>query len=596
MNSNKLETPILDQKQRITILGDSTIDNKAWVSGIYWSIAKDYLGITRDDTATRIKKSHGIFGPKLSIIEHLIDLMPNYLIHDYTNDGFTTHDVLHGAFRDKVFGMGTLPTMFPHQFFAPIREAENDIKNSNYIILSIGGNNFREFLSQFLRKDITKIDPESLAYNLKKLLYNMQKEYLHIVWKLQQLNNDAQIILLTQYYPSVKQNDYKIYPLLEQIGHKLGIGQNGLDVIYYLMTQTYQPIIDLVPNNVIVADITSSLDPFDSDNHVSQIEPSAHGGKKIAMMLKHIISSQPTSRTAYQFLPEFFENRKNHHQDEFVKRVDFDDWKPLHPNTFKADGVRDLKTTEKISSKSIEKEPTHLSSSIPPKKEVSDSLETPLSYNLFYARDRLIEASQEGLEEVLTQINDNGDDLNQLTNFINKNDRIKLWAEIRDNLYKSIANEQTIKNNKLVDAISSLKVFKPTDTPDKIKQKTRWNKLMMKTIVDLLSSSKIDFSLRDARGFNVIHIAILKRNVECLQRLIERFPEAINIEIDSPKTNQVNQNSFFSMNTLNPPLTPLDLALDLNDQELINLLIKKGALTKNRTSNIETLSSNFTNQ
>lgn len=38
--------------------------------------------------------------------------------------------------------------------------------------------------------------------------------------------------------------------------------------------------------NIIVADITSSINPYDKENHVSQIEPSGVGGKKIAMMLK----------------------------------------------------------------------------------------------------------------------------------------------------------------------------------------------------------------------------------------------------------------------------------------------------------------------
>src|SRR5687768_14896348 len=98
MKSSQLPT-----KNKICVIGDSTIDNKAWVyPGLIGNIIADQLHIHRDSSAERIKKSHRKFWkPELSVVENLQESLPDYEISDYTNDGFTTHDCLHGAKRDK---------------------------------------------------------------------------------------------------------------------------------------------------------------------------------------------------------------------------------------------------------------------------------------------------------------------------------------------------------------------------------------------------------------------------------------------------------------------------------------------------------------
>jgi len=46
-------------------------------------------------------------------------------------------------FDDSSFKL--LPNMFPHKIRRPLVNGEESIKHSNHVVLSIGGNNFREF-------------------------------------------------------------------------------------------------------------------------------------------------------------------------------------------------------------------------------------------------------------------------------------------------------------------------------------------------------------------------------------------------------------------------------------------------------------------
>jgi hypothetical protein len=134
--------------QNITIIGDSTIDNRVWVEGIKKAFIKEKLGLKVHDAQTHVRQSRRLIGkPKLSVVENLMKLMSvGYQINDLTNDGFTTADVLYGEYRDKVFGVSTFPQRFPHVAFSPLEDGAEAIQNANVIILSIGGNDFREFL------------------------------------------------------------------------------------------------------------------------------------------------------------------------------------------------------------------------------------------------------------------------------------------------------------------------------------------------------------------------------------------------------------------------------------------------------------------
>jgi hypothetical protein len=306
-SSSKPNAPV-----KVTIIGDSTIDNKLWVGpGTTGNYINDRLGIKRDDTATRIQKSHTSFWkPELSVVEHLMDILPTHEFRDYSNDGFTSNDVITGGYRDWVFGEGTF-SMFPHEYFIPIEESAKDIKDSQFVVLSIGGNDLREILVSL---NMVKGPAERKKYiedAFESTLVNLQKQYLEIVTAIRKESKDAVIILMTQYYPSLKQDHYKVYSLIKEIGQTLGLGRNpddALEVMHEIMVRTYANIIKELPKEkIVVADITSSLNPFDNNNHAHQIEPSGVGGKKIACMLKYIITNAKnnSSGTVYQFDKDF---------------------------------------------------------------------------------------------------------------------------------------------------------------------------------------------------------------------------------------------------------------------------------------------------
>lgn len=268
-------------KEIITILGDSTIDNKVWT-----------------------EKNN-------SVINQLRKLLPNYNIQDYSNDGFTTRDILDGAYKDKVFPHNR-SLEYPHEMFHPLTAAEENIKKSKHIILSIGGNNFREFLSDLLNK---RIPAAHIEEEFNSTLKNMQSEYILIVEKIRALNPEAQITLMTQYYPSFPQDKahYKIYHGLTQLAksfpHLFNKKEEQDLVAHELMKNVYQGIFDQISKkkikNIVVADITSSLNPYNdpdgSSNHTFQIEPNAKGGFKIANILKYFITNRVKPWFAYRF-------------------------------------------------------------------------------------------------------------------------------------------------------------------------------------------------------------------------------------------------------------------------------------------------------
>lgn len=319
----------------ITFLGDSTIDNKVWVDGLYKNIIYTQLGFKNDAPAVRVAKSHHWYGPYLSVVENMMDMLPAAIIHDYTNDGFTTGDMLHGNYKDKVFGNGTL-SLFPHEWFCPLTSGADDIKKSDYIILSVGGNDFREFLlrANGLTDNARK---NYIQDQFPELLKNLQQNYLSIYQQIRKLNNNSQLILMTQYYPAVSQTNplLKLYPFMHEIGKALNMGgdnHEAMSVIHEIMKQTYTNIFKQIANDnsIVVVDITSSLNPYDESNYVSQIEPSGKGGKKIAQMLKYIMmSNQIITGCAYRFTPSFFTS--NDEISQYVERTALNQWIPTHP-------------------------------------------------------------------------------------------------------------------------------------------------------------------------------------------------------------------------------------------------------------------------
>lgn len=335
----------VENRTHVTFIGDSTIDNRIWVDGLVSSYFKSLIGIQRCSHEEKVQQSHRLFfKPNLSVIEHFMDMSPNYIVHDFTNDGFTTKDCLQGQLRDKVFGEGRF-SLFPHVKFSPLVEGANSIKQSQHIILSVGGNNFREFLMTAMNLEGSN-RRQYIKENFSDVIKEMQQEYIEILRKIRELNSQAQIILMTQYYPSVVQNNYQIYQFMHEVGKILNLGGSAHDpltVIHEIMVQTYSNVLKQISHeNILVADITSSLDPLDINNHVHQIEPSSIGGRKIAHALKFLTSNDSVRPgRVYRFTPNFFISPTANH----VIHSDLDKWMPLTPSELHK-GFEDLTRTE----------------------------------------------------------------------------------------------------------------------------------------------------------------------------------------------------------------------------------------------------------
>ncbi|HTM63080.1 MAG TPA: hypothetical protein VL360_01110, partial [Gammaproteobacteria bacterium] len=251
-------------KFNVTLLGDSTIDNKIWVTpGIYGNALMDKFDIEWSSPKTRIKRSHKVISicTELTVVENLMDMLPGCDIRDYTNDGFTTTDLLHGNYKDKVFPRGAFKA-FPHTLYEPLKESKAAVADSQYVVLSIGGNNFREFLQYaFGMKDRN----QRIAFiknSFPELLENMKREYVEILKNIFDMNQQTTLILMTQYYPSIVQSDYHIYEFMAEVGKAIypDITMEPTDVIHNLMVKQYAAIMDAVQpysDKIIVADLTS---------------------------------------------------------------------------------------------------------------------------------------------------------------------------------------------------------------------------------------------------------------------------------------------------------------------------------------------------
>lgn len=325
----------------VTLLGDSTLDNRIWVRGLASNWLMTRLGLGIDTSEQRVQKYRNsrFFKPDLSVIEHLRVLLPesDYQVTDGTNDGFTSGNVLSGGMRSKVFGAKTF-SMFPNVRFEPLVDCKDDIQQSACIVLSLGGNDVREFLQNAGEQS----DSERQQYirsAFPQVLKQLTRNYLDILNRVRKMNSDALIIIMTQYYPSATQNTYNIYPFMSELGTVLNIGgskHDPMDVIQSLIGQTFQGVIkNLKDRHIIIADVTSSMNPFDKQNHTSQIEPSAHGGIKIAKMLHHLMTSPVEPRQIYRFTPAFFDS-SSAVEGSVVSTPISGTWLPLHPRAIAA--------------------------------------------------------------------------------------------------------------------------------------------------------------------------------------------------------------------------------------------------------------------
>jgi len=300
----------------IHTLGDSTLDNIFWVAN----------------------KKDSVEGQLQS------ELGKEYKVVSHAYDGFTTNSLLQGDVVGRVLPAGSKKEEYLREKLGtstelhinPITKLSEEISKKpdakHYVVISVGGNDFRENLST--------------PWKLFTIIPDVQKKYLEILDKVQKLNPNVKPILMFQYRTDVKNDPYCIYSILGIAGrlvtgiNTLALGviagscvaliafnasahvagalillsaatlclsqkiaplrvtidilsgkHPGIIMINSLMEKLYKSILERAKKDKIpVLDLPNSFNPHES-LYICGIEPNKEGGKRIALGLSHIIKN-----------------------------------------------------------------------------------------------------------------------------------------------------------------------------------------------------------------------------------------------------------------------------------------------------------------
>lgn len=318
-------------------LGDSTIDN------LYWIIRLGGDNPGERSVEGRLQES---LGDQYAVISHAYD-------------GFTTESVLHGDRVGSVLPqMGNTKRDYLQKKLSgralevqPLADLKQEVEgksdSTHYVVLSVGGNDFRVRLG----------NPIELLREIPKV----QERYLEIVKQIQGIQGrDVRPILMLQYRPDARNDNYGIYTILRWVG-RIAVAVNTLciatialsslaaykgkirmrtGVIMILLSGTplallsraiplkvtkeafmghdiaiamigallekfYSPILERAKElRIPILDLTNTFDPY-QPLYDSGIEPGPKGGILIANGIEHVVKNhdyQGTSRI-YSALP-----------------------------------------------------------------------------------------------------------------------------------------------------------------------------------------------------------------------------------------------------------------------------------------------------
>jgi hypothetical protein len=306
-------------KGYVHLLGDSTLDNNYWV--------KD------EANPNSAMHQHSVEG---MLQTQLVDA----IVVNHAYDGFTTKSVLHGAQVGAVLPEGQRKVAYlkhkalPNRYVNPMFELQRKITEApdvtHAVVISVGGNDFRENLMN--------------PYRLLKDIPEIQKRYLQIVENVKGMRGKEVLpILMLQYRTDVNNDPYHIYSVFKIIGTVALIVQlascvlltiplfilagkislltggllfaTGAAGVYYstkvlpfsatkeifsgkdigmtmvgnLMHVFYQPILEYAQKERIpVLDLPNTFNPH-QDLYESGIEPNKHGSRLITEGLAHIL-------------------------------------------------------------------------------------------------------------------------------------------------------------------------------------------------------------------------------------------------------------------------------------------------------------------
>ncbi|MGD2169405.1 MAG: hypothetical protein PVI40_04100 [Chlamydiota bacterium] len=307
-------------------LGDSTLDNLYWLLKGDGSNLQEAIG---NSTEGQIQEKLG----------------DQYQVVSHAYDGFTTEDVLGLRLRNvgsvlppwgikfQTYINHKCPSV--HRRVHPLKQLEKKLphEGKHYVVISVGGNDFRENLTNPFRliKDISKV----------------QSRYLQIVENVQGLstgNRQVYPILMFQYRTDANHDVYSIYKLFGVVGTVAfavntlctaliaapavqvssiskvskavcsAIGSFGLylsnkvvplsvsrDIVSLkkpsmslfgaLLQKFYQPMLAKAREDRIpVLDLPNTFNPYEN-LYISGIEPSEKGSKLIAEGVAHIVQN-----------------------------------------------------------------------------------------------------------------------------------------------------------------------------------------------------------------------------------------------------------------------------------------------------------------
>lgn len=301
-------------KGDVTLLGDSTFDNRIWVP----------KGASVEAVLQNKVKNDGL------------------RVDDFAYDGFTTTDVLKGGRIGAVLPGGKAKDAYMKDKAAngkmayPLQQLETNVKASpkmiHYVAFNAGGNNIRENLLR--------------PWRIPFIIPQIQQEYLQILAKLKSLQEyNVRPILMFQYRTDANSDPYLIYPIFGFLGvvaatvhltclalltlplllligkvsalmggiafftgaiglylsHKIVplsvtkdifLGKKiGMVLLGAMMQRFYQPILEQAKKDGIpILDMPNTFHPY-RNLYECGIEPNAQGSELIAEGIHHILKN-----------------------------------------------------------------------------------------------------------------------------------------------------------------------------------------------------------------------------------------------------------------------------------------------------------------
>lgn len=250
---------------RVALLGDSTLDNIAWVGGSTLS-------------ATDTK----------SIPEQLAAAVP-CAVCNLAADGFKSCDVLHGSRVVISSGIrnarGDPVKWSADGLFRPLEQLASLEPPPTHVVLSIGGNDVREILGDLSR--------------LPEIVVSFSENYRALVEACRGVTRN--VVLMWQYRPAFE-SDRDHYRVYQAIGTLPGPG-DAVAKLNGLMESIYRPMLELAQElQLPVVDLPRTFDIHNSDLYSHQIEPSAKGGEVITALLRHVLLGHEAERPSALYL------------------------------------------------------------------------------------------------------------------------------------------------------------------------------------------------------------------------------------------------------------------------------------------------------